>query len=221
MSALREFISESFHDLAQPVTALRVTVELGLCKDADGPVRHSVLLDCLSLIDRLTQELAVLREFVSHDEEPPLDSCDGQSLLQSSVAEMDPVAQSSGIALYLHTEPALLLCHAPTLRRAIFVLLDAMIADAGRNRRISISLRRVENEFLLEIRPGLPQQGLRQKLCWKLLEFAGGRASACYDGGISIIFRECSPQRSPITTDKNLLSSLPPASKNARVKHIS
>jgi len=105
MNTLREFIREGFHALAQPVTALRVTVELGLCKDADGPIAPSVLVDCLSLIDRLTQDLAVLREFVDQDEKPPLDSCDGQSLLQSSVAEM-AIGESTNMPSGCGTRPA-------------------------------------------------------------------------------------------------------------------
>jgi len=215
-----EFVRETFHTLAQPLTALRVTVELGLLKAPHEQAAHRALEDCLPLIDRLMQDLAVFRE-IALDEEPPIDSCDGQSLLQSSAAEMALVAQARGIMLDLNAEPAVIVCHAPTLQRAIFVLLDEIIASAGRNRTISISLRRCEHEFLLEFRPG-PPPGLRQKLCRKLIQSAGGHALASAADGISITFREGSSQHCPAATitDQRLLTSNSPASKNVRAKDI-
>ncbi len=193
MNPHREFMCETFHALSQPITALRANIELGLRKQ-DEQAANRVLEDCLPLIDRLMQDLAVLREIACLDEEPPLDSCDGQALLKSSVEEMAPVAQAGGIAIHLNAETGSILCHAPMFQRAIFLLLDAIIAGAGRNRTISISLRRNADEFLLEIRPGAPQ-GPRQKLCRKLMQFAGGCVIDSATGNISVTFREI-PTRS-------------------------
>ena len=72
MNPQREFISETFHALAQPLTSLRVTVELGLDKDGRPTCRAAILEDCLRLIDRLMQDLAVFREIASLGEAPPL-----------------------------------------------------------------------------------------------------------------------------------------------------
>jgi K+-sensing histidine kinase KdpD len=219
-----EFTRETFHALAQPITALRVTVELALAKAAEEQAAHQALENCLPLLDHLMENLAVFREIASLDQEPPIDACDGQALLQSAAEEMTRVALASGIVLHLDTEPAVIVCHAPTLQRAIFVLLDDIIASPGRNCKISISLCRRGNEFLLEISPG-PPPGLRQKLCRKLMQFAGGRAVASPTGIISTLFRECSsPQCQPTSTaNKRLLisHSSASASKNVGVKHIS
>ena len=79
MNPQREFMSETFHTLAQPIMALRATVELGLLKNASEQDSHLILEDCLRPIDRLMQDMAVLREITSLDEEPPLNLCDGQA----------------------------------------------------------------------------------------------------------------------------------------------
>ena len=94
MTPQSEFISETFHTLAQPIAALRVTVELGLREDAGKPARQ-VLEDCLRLTDHLMQDMALLREIASLAEAPQLESCDGEALLQASVEEMAPVAEAS------------------------------------------------------------------------------------------------------------------------------
>jgi signal transduction histidine kinase len=202
-----EIMSEAFHALAQPITALRANVELGL-GNQDAQAITRVLENCLPLIDRLMQDLAVSREIASLDEEPLLECCDGQALLQSSVEEMSPVAQAGGIALRLDMQPASVLCHAPMFQRAIFLLLDEIIAAPGRERTISISLHPGKEGFLLEIRPGTPP-GLRQKLCQRLMQFAGGCVTNFAAGGVSVTFRESSSWHSPVITfaDKRLQTS--------------
>lgn len=208
MNSQQEFMSETFHTLAQPITALRATVELGLRKVADTEAAHQILADCLRWIDRLMQDLAVLREIANLEDKPPVDSCDGQALLQSLVQEMAPVAQASGIALHLNAEPGGIFCHAPMFQQAVFLLLDQIIAGTGRDRTISISLHRREDGFLLAIHPGTPP-GPRHKLCCKLMHFAGGRVVDFATDSLSITFRESASRPSPATViaDKTFLMS--------------
>lgn len=208
MNRQREFMSETFHALAQPITALRATIELGLRKDASEQASHLVLEDCLGLIDRLMQDLAVLREITSLDEEPPLRPCDGQALLEGCVEEIALVAEERGIILHLDAEPALMQCNAAMFERAIFVLLDEMIAGTARGSAISVSLHRCPDGFLLEICPGTTP-GQRQKLSHKLMRFAGGSGIRFTSGCTSITFQSCS--YSDLSTihfsDKQLLIS--------------
>lgn len=221
MNPQQEFIRETFHALAQPLTSLRMTVELGLEKVADQHAAEQSLVDCLLLIERIMQDLAIFREIANLGEEPAIDACDGPALLQSSTEEMAMVAQASGILLHLNAEPAVIVCHAPTLQRAIFVLLDAIIAGTTRTSKISISLRRCEDEFLLEVRPGAPP-GLRQELCRKLMQVAGGRVIAASAGVITTMFRECSLRPFPAapTADAKPLPTPSPASMNTGVQVI-
>ncbi len=173
MSQESEFISETFHMLAQPVTALRATVELGLNKELDAQVSHDILKDCLFMIDRLMQDVAVFREIASLVDIPLLTAHDGHTLLASCVDEMEIVAETSNVALSLMAEPVVIECNEPSFRRALFVLLDEMIAATAPGGGISISLKHRQDAAVLEVHPGMPH-GQRRKLCMKLLQFAGG-----------------------------------------------
>lgn len=194
MSRQRELMSESFHSLAQPIAVLRATVELGLRKNLSQHASHLVLEDCLGHIDRLMQELALLREIATLDELPPLQFCDGQRLLEDCVQEIAPVAADRGITLRLDAEPALMQCNAAMLQRASFVLLDELIAGAARGGKISLALHSCNDGFLLEIIPG-PPPGQRQKLSHKLMRLAGGNGIHSDSGCTSITFRNCTYPR--------------------------
>jgi signal transduction histidine kinase len=188
MNPQREFMSETFHLLSQPITALRATVELGLSREPNEAAMQQALQDCLSLLDRLMQDLAVFREIASLDEEPPLASCDGRALVENCVEEMEPVAESCGVALHLSAQAVEMRCNRPMLQKAIFVLLDEMISSAPDRSGISIGLSKHEDGVRLELHPGAPS-GRRLELCRKLMQFAGGRSIQFDAGRISITFQ--------------------------------
>jgi hypothetical protein len=190
MNQQRDFIDETFHVLAQPITALRATVELGLSESAEAPTAKQALRDCLELIDRLVQELAVLREIAGLDEAPPLHACDGRELLQSCVEEMAPVALNRGITLRVSAEPVAIQCNQPMLERALFVALDEMIASTPDGAEISISLVRSPEGGLLELRPSTLREQ-RRTPCLKLMQFAGG-STRSVAGCMSATFRDSS-----------------------------
>jgi len=197
MNPQREFINDTFHLLAQPITALRATVELGLSESTDGPTSKQTLADCLELIDRLMQDLAVFREIASLDESPSLQPCNGRALLETCVEEMAPVALSRGIALRLNAEAVFIECNQPMFERALFIALDEMIASTPPGGEISISLSSGKSGALLELWPGAPR-GQRRMLCLKLMQFAGGCGISSIAGCTSATFRESS---SGICTD--------------------
>ena len=167
-----EFIEEALHVLAQPVTALRTALELGLSDHSDQPAARKVFEDCLDILDRLTQELAIFREIASLEPEPPLEFRDGEALLASCVEEMSPVAEASGVALHLNAEKARIECNAPMLQRALLLLFDELLACSPSS-GVSIELTRHAGDARLELHPGIAP-GRRQQLCRKLLESGGG-----------------------------------------------
>ena len=196
-----ELVEEALHVLAQPVTALHAALELGLCDHAKSPEARKVFEDCLVILDRLTQELAVYREIAGLEAEPPLELCDGEALLKSCVEEMAPVAEASGVALNVTADKVHVECNAPMLQRAVFLLLDEMIACAP-PKGISIRLKKVldirgPSEAQLEFRPGTAP-GRRQQLCRKLMQFAGAsgisfdssRTYCCFRNGESLQVRQ-------------------------------
>jgi signal transduction histidine kinase len=188
MNPQQEFMDETFHMLAQPITVLRATLELGLGQELSGAEAHRMLADCLLVVDGLMQEMSIFREYAGLDEQPMLQTCDGQALLVQAVDEMTPVAHASGVALHFRAQAALIECNQPMLQRAIFVLLDQMIARApDEGKKVSIALSPCDDGFQLELRPGVPP-GQRQKLCRKLIQFAGGKAVRFASGCTSITF---------------------------------
>jgi signal transduction histidine kinase len=193
MNPQQEFMSETFHLLAQPITALRVTVELGLSKEPNEAAMRQALQESLSLLDRLIEDLVIFREIAGLNEEPPLEPCDGRALLEGCAQEMRPVAEECGVALHFSAEAAEMRCNSPTLQKAIFVLLDEMIANAPRGGSISICLNVREDGFRLELCPGV-RAGRRQVLCRKLMQFAGGNGIQFDSGRTSITFLRKAPQ---------------------------
>jgi len=177
MNTQSEFMNDVLHVLAQPVTALRTALELGLNDHADQPASRKTFEDCLGLLDRLIQELAVLREIAGLEPEPPLELCDGRALLNSCVAEMAPVAEACEVALHVEAEKTEIECNRPMLQRAVFLLLDELIAGSP-GEGISIRLTRQQAGAQLELQPG-SAPGRRQKLFRKLIESAGGRDLDC------------------------------------------
>jgi signal transduction histidine kinase len=202
MNSQREFMEDAFHLLAQPVTALRVAMELGLSDDTNPPAARKTFADCLGLLDRLMQELAIFREIASLDAAPALAPRDGEALLKGCVEEMAPVAEACGVALDCRAAAAPVLCDEPLLQRAIFLLLDEMIACATRGGRISIRLSEDNGALRLELRPGAPG-GRRQQLCRKLLQFAGGSAMELDASRTLCLFRNGAIRHEPEDTSEN------------------
>jgi signal transduction histidine kinase len=168
-----ELLDDAFHVLSQPVTALRTALELGLRDEADQPAARKIFEDCLGQLDRLMQELAIFREIASLEEEAPIACHDARQLLEACVEEMAAIAEAGGVALDVSAEQAAMQCNAPMLERAIFLLLDEMIAGTGAGGDISIRLTAGEQGLQLELRPGT-SPGRHQQLYRKLIQVAGG-----------------------------------------------
>lgn len=173
MNAQSEFMNEALHVMAQPLTALRTALELGSKDHANQVAARRTFEDCLGLVDRLIQELAVLREVAGLQPERPLELCDGHDLLNSCAVEMAPVAEAFGVALRVEAEPAEIECNAAALQRALFLLLDELIASTP-SEGILIRMTKQQTDARLELHPGTAP-GRRRQLFRKLIESAGGR----------------------------------------------
>ncbi len=198
MNQSRTLLDETFHALAQPVMALRATVELGLSEEPDKLEARRVLGECLRLIDALMQEVAVMREIANVEDATTLADCNGEALLRSCVEEMAAVAHEGGVAVCVDAKAETMECDEMKFRRALFVLLDGMLAVMPHGGEIRLRLHEEEGDFLrLVARPALPS-GLRQKLCRKLMRAAGGQLMNCADGNMAVLFHKAPDrQRSP------------------------
>jgi hypothetical protein len=196
MNQSHTLLDETFHALAQPVMALRATVELGLSEGPDKLEAQQVLGECLCLIDALMQEMAVMREIANVEDATTLTDCNGEALLRSCVEEMAAVAHEGGVAVCVDANAATMKCDEMILRRAMFVLLDGVIAAMPHGGEIGLRLDE-EGAFLrLMAHPPMPN-GLRQKLCWKLMHAAGGQLMKCADGSMAVLFHKVTDRQLP------------------------
>jgi len=175
MSAQGELLSDILHLLAQPIVAMRATVELALRKPLDEKESRRALQSCLQLLERLMDEVALARELVSLEEEPPREDCDAGLVLREIAEEMEPVAVEGGVTLELQLDSGTLWCSENDLRRALFLMLDTTLAGIPAGDRLQIQLRREGEGYRLEMHPGAAPGG-RRELCRRLLQAAGGSA---------------------------------------------
>lgn len=187
MNQPRTFLDEAFHALAQPIMALRATVELGLEEKPCNLDSGQVLGDCLRLIDKLTRDIALVREIASFEKLPTLEACDGAPLLRSCAEEMAPVAREHGVSIHVDADATTMECDPGTFRRAMFVLLDSLLAAVPGEAEIRLTLRENEGGLRLTVFPAV-FEALRQKLCWKLMQSAGGTVTGSAEPGATILF---------------------------------
>jgi signal transduction histidine kinase len=198
MNQPRTFLDEAFHALAQPVMALRATVELGLAEEPGKLDSAQILVDCLRLIDKLTRDLALVREIASIERPPTLEASDGAALLRSCAEEMAPVARERGVSIHVDADAAAMECDPGKFRRAMFVLLDGLLAVVPDEGEIRLTLREDESGLRLAVFPAA-LGALRQKLCWKLMQSAGGTVTGCAEPDATILFPKAAGRQLPVT----------------------
>ncbi len=101
-----------------------------------------------------------------------------------------------------------MLCSEFVLRRALFVLLDTLIAEAAPGSEVNVQLASEDGTARLESRPA-PLDRMRAQLCCRLLEHAGASVSHAADGGLVAVFRSETGRQIPPKTsvDKDLLTA--------------
>lgn len=169
-----ETMDRAFHALVQPVMAMRMMLESAVEQRASGDAAQATFEQCLSALDRLSDDMNVLRQMVSLETSAHCEPCDGAALLRKSLEEMADVIAEQGLHVELQTEELSLLCDPKPVESAMFVLLDEMAA-AGVE-RMEIRLRREEALAALEISPA-GTRSIRTALCHALFAAAGAEIS--------------------------------------------
>jgi hypothetical protein len=128
----RDFVSNVFHDLSQPLTALHCSLELALARDQTIEEFRASVEAALQNAERLRQRLLLLRE-LSEAEDPgdtstplPLDR-----LLQQLREDMLPLFESAGRSLELTCEPAQVPANEAKLMPGFFYLLEFLLRCAS------------------------------------------------------------------------------------------
>jgi signal transduction histidine kinase len=206
MTSEKSYLDETFHKLSQPVMAMRATLELAL--EGDGTDVRQALGETLLLLEQLTRDLALLREMTGLGDTAVLSLCAAGPVLWECVEEMLPVARAGSVKLHARVVSVRVLCNEEVLRRALFVLLDALIAAGAPGSEVCLQLADENGMARLESRPMLLDQ-MRSQLCCRLLEHAGANVSHAADGGLVAMFRSETCRQIPAKTsaDEGLLTA--------------
>ena len=184
------FISQVFHDLSQPLTALHCTLDLALQIDGSPEQLRASVQAALDHAERLRQRLLLIRALNDADDPGSLSAPVDMSTLLAQLAEdMVPLFESGGRHFELRTsrEPLLVRVNPVRLTRALFAFLEYLyrylpgdrmvMADLGENGRHAEI--RIDAESSLPVGPSVEgfscQQSCEAELVRRTFAAAGGR----------------------------------------------
>ncbi len=151
----RECLAALSHRLAQPMTALRGGLELGLLGKRTVADYRSLLDQSLQLADNLAQLIIALRD-IGESGAPggPAHSVDVEKLATEALAEMEGLAQSRDLRLQLHSTGAVRVCANPErLCEGLQSLLAWVIQNSAGGGVIAVELSATEGEAHIRLSP--------------------------------------------------------------------
>lgn len=143
------------HRLAQPMTALRGSIELGLMGKRSAADYRSVLEQSLQLADNLTQLIVSLRDLGESSAPSGAPQCVLLNATATEVlAEMESLAQSRDLHLQFHAEVEARVCaNSERLREALQSLLAWTIQNCAGEGAIAMELSASEGEARIFLSP--------------------------------------------------------------------
>lgn len=139
MALRRDFLSQVFHDLSQPLTALQCSLELALVGDQTLAEYRTAVEAALHNAERLRRRLLLLREL--SDAEDPGDISVPvalDQLLRQLREDMLPLFETAGRSFELTCEAAIVPANETKLMRAFFYLLEFLLRCASPNHGLNL-----------------------------------------------------------------------------------
>lgn len=125
IEARQQFISDVFHTISQPLTALRCSLELALMQPGSIESYRAALQDALHNAERLSHCAEFLRGMAEAEDPGLPQDIDLNRCLEEAVAEFAPVFEVAGRQVTVSTGQAMRTVADPAkLHRALFLLLD-------------------------------------------------------------------------------------------------
>jgi signal transduction histidine kinase len=147
----RTFVSDVFHKLSQPLTALHCSLELSLARDETAEEYRASVEAALQNAERLRQSLLLMREL--SDAEDPGDISAPvalHKLLLDLREDLLPVFESAGVDFDVTCDPVQVSGNEAKLKRAFFYLL-AYLQRSSPQSSLNVSVRQ-NNGQQVEVR---------------------------------------------------------------------
>jgi signal transduction histidine kinase len=141
------FLSEVFHSLSQPLTALHCTLDLALQHDRTAQQLRASVQSALDNAERLRRRLLLIRAL--QDAENPGDTSelvDVNALLRELCDDMSPLFESTGrkLELQIAAKPLPVRADKARLLRGLFVFLEYLFRYLPEGATLSVILDRIK-----------------------------------------------------------------------------
>jgi signal transduction histidine kinase len=127
LAADRNFVSNVFHDLSQPLTALQCSLELALVRDQTIEEFRASVETAVDAAETLRQRLLLLRELSEADDPGDTSPLALDRLLQQLREDMLPLFEDAGRSLELTCESVEVTANEAKLTRGFFYLLEFLV----------------------------------------------------------------------------------------------
>ncbi len=137
------FLSEVFHDLSQPLTALHCTLDLALQQDRTVVQLRASVQSALDNAERLRQRLLLIRALKdANDPGEFAELIDVSALLRELAEDMSPLFDSSGrtLALHIGDEPLLVRADKTRLVRGLFAFVEYLFRYLPERATLAVGL---------------------------------------------------------------------------------
>jgi signal transduction histidine kinase len=136
----QQLVSELFHALSQPITALRCSLELAL--HTATPTQAS-LETALAFAEQIAQLATGIRELIQADDPGDqrtviaLESC-----LRETLVDMEPLAEAGEVRLELHCDAICRVLSEPLrLRQGLFYLVEFAVTSAAAQSSLEVQVQ--------------------------------------------------------------------------------
>lgn len=183
----QQFVSEVFHAISQPLTALRCSLESALLQQLDLRQCRAAIAEALGHAEQVTSCAQFLRELADGDDTGHPCHTKVSTALAAALEEFRPAFESSGRVVRTHCEGDVEVIADPDkLERAFFLLMDYASAE---QRDIEVHVQSpgyVRVEFGI---PHLPMDDARRmrarqslQIAERVLKTTGGEVTITTEG---------------------------------------
>ena len=150
----RAFVSEVFHNLSQPLTALHCSLDLALDRDRTVPDLRASIQNALEDAERLRQRLLLVRALSDAADPGDLSQpTDLAELLRELQQDMLPLFESGGIKLVMKISRDRIMVRGNKRRlmQALFCFLEYLLRYAKTGAALTVQLRPAAKQATITI----------------------------------------------------------------------